>query len=237
MQPFFVELQRRHVYRVGAAYVVAAWLATQVVTQVCPVYGLSAIYQKTIVTCLIGAFPIVLVIAWVSHKASAIKANEACVPAAKSSAIGAHETFGPAMLGILALLGVLAIGVTYGLRSLSSAATLVVDDERGARDLLPLRHGRYSSSTCVDPANAALLFYDGRSLNGVHSAGCKLAVIQHTAKSYLVTQTCRAEQVASAIDAPPIQLEDTLVVLSRESFELWTNDTSELRTFRRCSME
>jgi hypothetical protein len=40
MPPFLAELQRRHVYRVGAAYVVAAWLVTQVVTQVLPVYGL-----------------------------------------------------------------------------------------------------------------------------------------------------------------------------------------------------
>ena len=38
---FFGELQRRHVYKVGAAYVVAGWLVVQIVTQVFPIFEVS----------------------------------------------------------------------------------------------------------------------------------------------------------------------------------------------------
>jgi hypothetical protein len=134
-------------------------------------------HQKTIVTCLIGGFPLALVFAWISHKASATKDNHSDALAESGRfPVGAESTFGPALVSLLAVLVVLAVGVAYLLRSPSPAVPLVVDGPPGVHDLLPLRHGRYSSSTCVDPANAALLFYDGKSLNGVHSAACKATV-------------------------------------------------------------
>lgn len=46
---FFTELQRRHVYKVGAAYAVAGWLLVQVVTQVFPIFEVSALAQRIIV--------------------------------------------------------------------------------------------------------------------------------------------------------------------------------------------
>jgi TolB-like protein/predicted Zn-dependent protease len=63
-QSFFVELQRRHVYKVGAAYVVAGWLLAQVVTQVLPVFGVSMLGQRVLVLMVIAGFPIALVLAW-----------------------------------------------------------------------------------------------------------------------------------------------------------------------------
>jgi len=61
---FFAELQRRHVYQVGAAYAVAAWLLTQVVTQVLPVFDVSILGQRILVLILIAGFPVVLLLAW-----------------------------------------------------------------------------------------------------------------------------------------------------------------------------
>ena len=61
---FFVELKRRNVLRVAAAYVVAAWLVIQVVETIFPLYGLSDASIRFVVTLLaIGLVPVV-VLAW-----------------------------------------------------------------------------------------------------------------------------------------------------------------------------
>ena len=58
------ELKRRNVLRVGAAYVVAAWLIIQVVETIFPVYGLSDGAIRLVVTLLaIGLLPVVI-LAW-----------------------------------------------------------------------------------------------------------------------------------------------------------------------------
>ncbi|MDB5987710.1 MAG: hypothetical protein JWR16_2763 [Nevskia sp.] len=61
---FFAELQRRHVYKVGAAYAVAGWLLVQVVTQVFPIFHVSELAQRIIVLIVITGFPVALVLAW-----------------------------------------------------------------------------------------------------------------------------------------------------------------------------
>jgi len=65
MSSFFLELQRRHVYKVGAMYAVAGWLLVQVVTQVLPVFDVSALAQRIIVLLIVAGFPLTLVLAWV----------------------------------------------------------------------------------------------------------------------------------------------------------------------------
>src|ERR1700693_1681035 len=64
MKSFFAELQRRHVYKVGAAYVVAGWLVVQIVTQVFPIFEISALAQRIIVVAIVAGFPVALVLAW-----------------------------------------------------------------------------------------------------------------------------------------------------------------------------
>jgi TolB-like protein len=61
---FFAELQRRHVYKVGAMYCVAGWLLVQIVTQVLPVFDVSALGQRILVLIVVAGFPIALVLAW-----------------------------------------------------------------------------------------------------------------------------------------------------------------------------
>ncbi|MGD2127910.1 MAG: tetratricopeptide repeat protein [Lysobacterales bacterium] len=61
---FFNELKRRNVFRVGTAYVVAAWLVIQVVETLFPVYGLSDASIRIVITVLaIGLVP-TLIFAW-----------------------------------------------------------------------------------------------------------------------------------------------------------------------------
>ncbi len=64
MAEFFAELKRRHIYRVGAAYVVVAWAITQVIDVLSQVFDLASwIAQSAIVLLAIG-FPVALLVAW-----------------------------------------------------------------------------------------------------------------------------------------------------------------------------
>jgi TolB-like protein/Tfp pilus assembly protein PilF len=59
------ELKRRNVIRVGAAYIVTAWLIIQVVETIFPVYGLSDAAIRHVITGLAVGFLPALVLAWV----------------------------------------------------------------------------------------------------------------------------------------------------------------------------
>jgi TolB-like protein/Flp pilus assembly protein TadD len=64
MREFFSELKRRKVYRVAIAYVVAAWVVAQVVTQIFPVFEVSQWALRSMIVLLITGFPIALILAW-----------------------------------------------------------------------------------------------------------------------------------------------------------------------------
>ena len=61
---FFVELKRRHVYRVAIAYGVVAWLVIQIATQVLPVFEIPTWAVRLVVLLLIIGFPVALALAW-----------------------------------------------------------------------------------------------------------------------------------------------------------------------------
>ncbi len=61
---FLQELKRRHVYKVAAAYVVVAWLITQVVTQTFPFFEIPNWAVRLVVLLLGLGFPVALVLAW-----------------------------------------------------------------------------------------------------------------------------------------------------------------------------
>jgi adenylate cyclase len=62
---FFVELQRRNVYRVAVAYGVVSWLLVQVATQVFPFFDIPAWAVRMVIVVLLLGFPVALVIAWI----------------------------------------------------------------------------------------------------------------------------------------------------------------------------
>ena len=61
---FFNELKRRNVLRVGAAYVVGAWLLIQVVETIFPLFGFDEAPARIVVIVLAIAFVPVLILAW-----------------------------------------------------------------------------------------------------------------------------------------------------------------------------
>jgi TolB-like protein len=64
MANFFNELKRRHVFRIGIAYLVVAWLLTQVVGIIGPMFALPTWFPRAVVILLAIGFPVALILAW-----------------------------------------------------------------------------------------------------------------------------------------------------------------------------
>src|SRR6266404_1578250 len=64
MSGFFAELQRRKVYRVAAAYIIAAGFIIQVGSAVFPAWELPNWAFRLVVVLLLIGFPIALILAW-----------------------------------------------------------------------------------------------------------------------------------------------------------------------------
>src|ERR1700741_4736686 len=65
MSGFFEELQRRKVYRVAIAYIVASWALAQGLAQVLPVFDISNAVIRVVIALLLIGFPVALVLAWI----------------------------------------------------------------------------------------------------------------------------------------------------------------------------
>ena len=59
------ELKRRNVLRVGAAYIVMAWLVIQVIETIFPIFGISDNAIRVVITILVIGLLATLVFAWV----------------------------------------------------------------------------------------------------------------------------------------------------------------------------
>jgi len=64
MGQFFDELKRRNVFRVGVAYLIAAWLLIQIVETLFPIFGQSDALVRLVVILLIIGFPLILIFSW-----------------------------------------------------------------------------------------------------------------------------------------------------------------------------
>src|SRR5918995_5458579 len=64
MSGFFEELQRRKVYRVAAAYIIAAGFIIQIGSSVFPAWELPNWTLRLVVVLLLVGFPIALILAW-----------------------------------------------------------------------------------------------------------------------------------------------------------------------------
>jgi len=85
MGDFLAELKRRHIYRVGAGYIVVAWTVTQVVDSLSQIFALPPWIARPAVLLMAAGFPIVLIVAWIAerkpHKviASAVRSKNTSV--------------------------------------------------------------------------------------------------------------------------------------------------------------
>ena len=64
MGDFFAELRRRHIYRIGAGYVVVAWGIAQVIDFLSQVFALPAGVAQPVAIMLAIGLPVTLIAAW-----------------------------------------------------------------------------------------------------------------------------------------------------------------------------
>ena len=121
---FFQELKRRSVIRVGAAYVVTAWLLIQVAETIFPLFGYDETPARIIVVVLaIGLIP-ALVLSWVYELTSEGIKKEKDIDRSESSAHSTGRKLDFAIIALLAIALLVIAGSWYGGRH-----------ERWARDV------------------------------------------------------------------------------------------------------
>ena len=89
MGSFFAELKRRHVYKVGAIYLVTAWVLIQVIVTIKGPLGLPGWADTFVIILLSIGFPVALILAWafdIPRKDSTLKeADVAAQPGSLST--------------------------------------------------------------------------------------------------------------------------------------------------------
>jgi len=88
------ELKRRHIYRIGAAYVVVAWLLLQLYNNMTPLLKVPGWVGTLVLVLLIGGFPVALIFAW-SLDLDARRAEKAKAAAAAKLPLGGQDKEAP----------------------------------------------------------------------------------------------------------------------------------------------
>jgi TolB-like protein/Tfp pilus assembly protein PilF len=104
------ELKRRNVFRVGAAYIVAAWLLIQVAETVFPLFGFGDAPARIVVILLAIGFPLFLVFSWVFEFTPEGLKKEKDINRSQPSALKTGKRLDRSIIVLLALgLGYFAI--------------------------------------------------------------------------------------------------------------------------------
>jgi TolB-like protein len=128
MNSFLEELKRRKVFRVGAAYLVSAWVVAQVAEYATDVFGAPDWVLRTFTVFLLLGLPVALLLAWAFEISSAGIRRDRGEPVEGAAPSPAGRKLGFAIIGVLALLAlVLAVerfvGREVGETESGSAAT------------------------------------------------------------------------------------------------------------------
>ena len=110
MSPVFEELKRRNVFRVGAAYAVAAWLVIQVVETISPAFGFGdAAVRITVVVLAIGSIP-VLILAWAFEiTPDGVKREDQVDRSQSGASVSAHKLNRALVFLLIAAVGYFAV--------------------------------------------------------------------------------------------------------------------------------
>ena len=122
---FFTELKRRHVFRIGIAYLVVAWLLTQVVGVIGPMFGLPSWFPRGVVILLAVGFPVALIVAWAFELTpEGVKRTDELDEAVPKRAVSTGRKLDFVIIGALIMaLGYFAWGRYYGGRETGVTAS------------------------------------------------------------------------------------------------------------------
>jgi TolB-like protein len=145
MVSFFGELQRRHVYKVGAMYAVAGWLLVQVITQVFPIYEISTHVQRIFVGLIVAGFPVAVVLAWLFDITPAGIVRTESLPASGESPAAVRERRGTDrklnyVLGALLVIGIGYVVLEHALLSRPADAPAVAAAQDKSIAVLPFEN-------------------------------------------------------------------------------------------------
>ncbi len=111
----FTELKRRHVFRIGIAYLVVAWLLTQVVGVISPIFDLPPWFPRAVIILLGIGFPVALILAWAFEITPAgvqrTETGDGAAPARSTTSIG--RTLNVVIIGALTLAVVFLVWRQY----------------------------------------------------------------------------------------------------------------------------
>ena len=99
----YLELKRRNVFRVGAAYVVAAWLLIQVVETIFPLFGFDDTPARIVVMVLAIGFIPSLILAWVFELTPEGLKKDKDVDRSRSNALDTGKKLDRAIMVVLVL--------------------------------------------------------------------------------------------------------------------------------------
>ena len=105
----FDELKRRNVFRVAGVYAVVGWLLIQVGVAVLPTFGAPPWVAKVYIALILAGFPIAMILAWAFELTPEGVRLTANVPEGESIAPKTGRKLDYAILGGLALVGVMII--------------------------------------------------------------------------------------------------------------------------------
>jgi TolB-like protein len=132
----FAELKRRHVYKVGAAYLVAGWLLVQVATQVFPIFDVPTSWVRLVVILIALGFPAALAFSWVFDLTSdgLVRTTESPpddTPASQSAGHRIERRLNYVLGGLLLLAVAYLLVDRFVLRAHSSASNAQATDAPG----------------------------------------------------------------------------------------------------------
>ena len=104
---FFVELKRRNVYRVAAAYTVFSWLIIQIATQISPYFEIPTWTVRLLILLLVIGLPVALILSWAFELTPEGFKRTEDVPADRSIA---HHT-GRKLLAVATVLAALSVAL------------------------------------------------------------------------------------------------------------------------------
>jgi Tol biopolymer transport system component len=155
---FWAELRKRHVFKVGAAYAVVAWLLAQAASLIEAPLNLPTWFDTAVIVLLVLGFPVALTLAWAYDLAPA--GLEHAADAAQSGVAGqgsAHSVD----YRLIALLSLAVLVLTGG------GVFFVIQKAHQPRPLA-LRYSQLTNFT--DSAVAPSLSHDGRMLAFIRGA-------------------------------------------------------------------
>ena len=131
---FWGEMRRRNVFKVGAAYLVVAWLLAQIVDVVLPTFDAPNWVSQTIILLLILLFPVILIVAWAFEITPEGIKKTSSVPVADSITATTGQRLNYIVIGLMAVAIAFLVVDNYVLDDAARGPAAPSSDARRAAD-------------------------------------------------------------------------------------------------------